>query len=822
MPKSFAQKNTYVLKGLIKDPATDEKLPYVTVRFINSNVGTKSDLDGNYIIEQNTIWPSDSIEISYIGYQSQRIGIDKNIKTLVINIELNRSTAALKEIIIKYDPNPSLSLMKKVIKNKPYNDFNKANNYKYEVYNKLELDISRIPKLAFTEKGPLKDFRFIKNYIDTASEEKPFLPLFLTESISDYYYQDKPKKSKEVIKGTRISGYKNESVSQFLGSMYQNINVYNNMIPVFEIDFVSPISNSGPAYYKYEISDTIKINYQNYFKVLFEPKRKGDHCFTGDIWIHDKDYAVYKVSMSLDPEQQINWVDKVNLVQEFQLFQDTIWFLVKDKFFVDFIASKNDKSAGFIGRKTTTYKNIVLNDSSVIQFLYDKKNRDDIIVVDKANDRDENYWNTVRHDSLSQNEKAIYKMIDTIQSLPIYNKYYNWLYFLSTGIKEIGPLEIGPLYNAYSFNPIEGNRIRLSAGTTPKLFKDIYINGYTAYGTTDKKFKYYINALFLLDRKPRRYINLTYKYDLDNQLNYYDYNTAGLDNFFSTLGRKKNIPWKLVFVDQKRVEFFNETKYGFKQLLSLENKITTPYLPLPAINILQDKNGQASNFVNQTELGLELRFDYHEKFVEGNYWRTSLGTDFPSSSLYLAKGIKNIFNSSYDYYKIRFRISDYQNMGHAGKLYYNVFAGKIIGTLPYLLLEIHPGNEYYYYNAKTFNMMNRFEYLSDTYAGIIMEHSLGSFFFKYIPYLRDTKIRTFWNAKSVYGKLSDANTALNFNKGFDFQSLSTSPYLEMGTGVENIFRVLRLDLVWRILPVTRSNDSAARRFGIFGSVKFEF
>jgi len=282
------------------------------------------------------------------------------------------------------------------------------------------------------------------------------------------------------------------------------------------------------------------------------------------------------------------------------------------------------------------------------------------------------------------------------------------------------------------------------------------------------------------------------------------------------------VPWKLVFIDQKRFEFFNETVNGFSQMLSIEQKRTTPYAPLPTTNIFVNGEGNSSDGVDITEVGLELKFAYLEKFVEGNYWRTSLGSKYPAIKLYTGLGLKNVLGGDVGYLKLRFSIADHQPLGSAGKLYYNVFAGKIFGTLPYPLLEIHPGNEFYYYNARTFNMMNRFEYISDVYVGLITEHSLGSFIFKYIPLIKKTKIRTFWNAKGVYGYLSQANEALNFNKGYPFQSLRSSPYLELGTGLENIFRVLRIDCVWRVLPERVQNDTPMRRFGVFGSVKFEF
>lgn len=814
-------KQKYVIEGIVKDNTTSEPLSFATVYFPHSNVGTRTDIDGNFKFEIEDI-PHDTLLISLIGYAKKVIIIQKNISYQKIKIQVDRGNIEIKEFVFKYDKDPALTLIKKVIKHKAQNNYDKAENYSYEVYNKLEMDINKIPKKAFKQSPILKKFDFIQSYIDSTSEEKPFLPMFLTETISDYYYQKKPKKMKEIIKGSRISGYKNQSVSQLLGSMYQNINIYSNSIPIFDVAFISPIANDAPSFYKYQIHDTQWINNQLCYQVIFMPKRSGEHTFNGDFWIHDTDYAVQKINMIVTKEQNINWVNKVTLMQEFTCFDDTLWFLTKDKYFVDFLPPHGDKIAGFLGRKTATYKNIVVNSKEVEDVIEGRKRKADTDMQQDALNRDEDFWNTVRHDSLTKNEKSIYKMIDTIQGLPIYKKYYSLFYLLGTGIKEIGPIEIGPLYNLYSKNTVEGPRFRFTMGTTPKLFKNIYLNAYIAYGTKDEKIKYQASALWLLKRNPRQYIFAEYKHDIDNNVSNYD-DAGSLDNIFSTIGRKPNVPWKLAFVDKKRIEYFNSFYDGFRTLFSFERKKFSPYSPLPHVGIFYDNDGVNSKTINTSELGLELRFAYKETFVEGNYYRTSLGTQFPILKLYTGFGIKNLFDAHYNYVKMRFTVSDNIKLKRVGSIYYNIFAGKVFGTLPYPLLEVHPGNEFYYYDPHAFSMMYRYEYISDVYVGAITEHSLGSLFFKYIPLIKKMKLRTFWNAKGVYGSLSKSNEALNFNKGYFFQSLAKSPYFEVGTGIENIFKVLRVDFVWRVLPYrTATNDSYLRRFGIFGSLKFAF
>ena len=184
------------------------------------------------------------------------------------------------------------------------------------------------------------------------------------------------------------------------------------------------------------------------------------------------------------------------------------------------------------------------------------------------------------------------------------------------------------------------------------------------------------------------------------------------------------------------------------------------------------------------------------------------------------KGIKGIANSAYDYTKISAVIKDKMKISPYGTFSYKVYAGKVYGELPFVFLENHPGNDIYYYNANVFNLMNRFEYLSDQYAGVNVEHNIGSGLFRFVPVTRKLKWRQFWNAKAVAGSLSAANEKLN-NSRNSFRTLNNSPYLEVGTGIDNIFKLFRFDFVWRLSP-TPPSATRTSRFGIFGSFQFQF
>jgi hypothetical protein len=651
--------------------------------------------------------------------------------------------------------------------------------------------------------------------VDT-TEGPPFLPIYLTETISDFYYQKSPRVTREIIKGSKTMGIDNESVSKFLGGTDQNVNVYNNYIPVFDKQFVSPISDNGDAYYRYKVIDTQYVSGQRLIHLGFYPKRKGENTFEGDCWIHDPSFAVQKMTLYLSKEANINFVEKLSIIQEYTMLPDSVWFLYKDKFVVD-IAPIGKTLGGAIGRKTTTYRNVIINDTSVTAQIKKNKIKEEIIFAEGARRKEDEYWKDSRHEGLTKTEQSIYSMIDTLQKMPIFKKYTDRITLLATGYKDIGNYVIGPIYNWFTVNSLEGPRVRFDLGTNHDFNKNLILHGYLAYGFGDHKFKYKLDGMYLFSRHPRSSIYASYTKDLDNGQTYYD--EISTDNIFALAIRKPNIPLKFMRIDEKKVDYLKSFDNGFAFTLGTVHKIFDPIRNLPPKSIFPSASGEP---LNNFEVQLKVRFAYLEKFLESYFYRSSLGSQYPIAELRLSRGISGILNSSYNYSKAYLSVSDYLKIAPFGSLYYNFFGGKIFGTLPYMLLEVHPGNEIYYYNKYAFNLMNRYEYISDKYAGFNIEHNIGNGLFKYIPITRKLKFRQFWSAKGLIGSMSKENYALNVNNPYNsFQTLNGKTYIEVGTGVDNILKVFRIDFVWRLTPRPLPPEQI-KRFGIFGSFRLAF
>ncbi len=799
-----AQKN---IKGEILDKQSDEPVPFASIKFLHQGNGVLTDSLGRFTLTLSRRDSTDTVQITSVGYASLNIPViafrDSAFATIHISV-----LASKQEVVVKTKYNRALWFWRKIIEHKNQNDKYRFDNYSYEVYNKLELDLANINKEKLSKISVLKPLSFILDYADTTSEKKPFLPVYLTESLSDYYFQKSPRKTREVIKATITNGIDNESVIKQLGATNQNVNVYGNSIPVFDKMYVSPLSDNADKFYNFKLLDTQYLGGRRLVHFAFVPKRPGGDLFTGDCWVHNTSFSIQKITMRPSEDANINFITGLTIIQEFKLINDTTWFLYKDKFVAD-VNPIGKNHFGFKARKTTTYKNILINSDFVTANIDSNKSNEDILLAPNVLNKPDSFWIANRHEPLNKDEQTVYKVLDTLEKNKTYIHYRNLINFGTTGTKDVGNIRIGPWFNWVSADVVEGTRLRFDLATNRGFNKHLNLSGYVAYGTKDAEFKGRGEVKYLFHRTPWSYIDFYYKKDLDNGQVYYDQLSS--DNLFAYFFRKPNITSKYQQVTEKKFEYYTETHNGLGFGFTASNRQYTAILGLPGSQYFPTKTGNA---FNTFETGLRMRYAYQERYIEDNFYRYGLGSEYPIVELRYTHGFPNVLSSSYKYNKVDLSVSDYLNIAPYGYLYYNFFAGKTFGTLPYQLLNIQPGNNWYYYSKSSFNLMSRFEYLTDRYAGFNIEHTVGSGLFRYIKLTRKLKFRQFWEVKGVIGDLSNANKQLNFVGNYPFESLNNKMYLEAGTGVDNILKFFSIDFIWRLLPRPLP-DIHSERFGVF-------
>ena len=819
------------LHGRVMNDFTKDPVPFASIYWKKAGTGTTSDSAGNFIITKSQ-HPLDTLVVTYVGFADVYKSV-KNTQPDTALIELVLRELKLSNTVeVKSKFNKGLRWWKFIVANKARNNPYKYQNYAYELYNKVELDMSNVNRKYFTDKKLLKPFAFLLDNIDSVSDHKPFLPVYMTEALSDYYYSTDPAKIREEIKAAKTDGLKNESMLQFIGGMNQKINVYENFTNALGKEFISPLSDVGDKYYNYKGADTQYISGQRYLHLLFTPKREGENTFSGDCWIHGGNWGIYRINLNISQSANINYVNRLAITQEFSLRPDSAWMFAKDKTVIDFTPFGKEKLS-FIARRTSTYKNVRVNDSSINQKLATNTQKEEVIVAENARNKDKQFWEDQRHEDLSKNEKKVYQMMDTIKTIPAFVQYTKVLTFIFDGHKKFGNIEIGPWYKWVSGNQLERFRMRFDLGTTEQFSKNLRLHGYLAYGFKDGAFKGRGDITYKMPGDKGITLFTSYTHDLDNGRTRYNDEDITTDNIFSQLIRRPGIPQKFLGVDEVKIAVTKEWKNKFSVQPFFTRTEYETYNPLPTISSLFNRASQ--EHIVSSEAGLRVRYAPGERTFARHRKETKLKGNQPVFEVRGAWAIQNAFKSNYQYLRLGANITQTTRIPQWGKLNYMIYGGKIFTqeSLPFMLLEMHPGNEIYYYNKQSFNLMNRFEYVSDRFAGINMEHNIEKKLLNLLPFMRKSNMRQFWNFKSVWGDLTDKSRAINrieYYNEYRLRSLRGGFYTEVGTGFENIFKLFRIDFVWRKAPLRNIPaginpnlfKSNTNDFGVFGSVRLQF
>jgi len=784
-------------------------VPYANIVFKGTTVGVTSNMDGTYVIEING--PADSLQVSFIGYYPQTIPIKRGVSQK-IDIQLIASSVDLKEVVVLPEEELVELLMKRLIRKKKYNNPDKIGYYECEVYSKFQVDLNNITE-DFQNRRVFKPFKFVFDHIDTNDlNHKAYLPIFISETISDFFYRKDPQTTREYIRANQVSGVNNTSITQYLGGISQTLNIYDNYLVILDKNFVSPIADFGLSTYDYTLEDTVIMDGEWYYRIDFQPKRKQELTFVGSMLIHDTSFAVKQIEMKVTGDANFNFVSSYLVRQAFDFINNQYWFLVKDYRLMDLNPIERSKSlVGTYVHRTASYSDIIFNQPRDKEFYATPLN---VVISNDAYDQSSDYWQNARHDSLSAEEKGIYTMVDSVKNVPVFKTWEDAFYLVTSGYLTAGIFEIGPLYKSVSYNSIEGLRLRFGGRTSNTFSKKIMLDGHVAYGFTDQNFKFGGGFLYMISKNPRRSVGGSYKNDME-QLGQ-DQAAFSEDNFFATFFRRSPAD-KLNMVEEYKGFYEHEWFTGFS------NTVRFIHRNVAAIGddkfFINDGNGDqlVLNTLVSSEIQLSTRFAYRERFLYGEFERFSLGTRYPVVELTYGYGIPGLFGSEFEYHRLQFRLSHKVNLWSIGQSKYVVEAGKIWGKLPYPMLKLHEGNETILFYENASNMMNYYEFISDTWVSLYYSHHFGGFFFNKVPLVRKLKWREVIHGRGVWGTISKQNASYSVFP--TFSSTLETPYFEAGVGIENIFKVGRIDAVWRL---NHLESSSRKRFGIFISFQFTF
>lgn len=813
-----SQAQETVISGKITDATTGDPIPFANVLFKGTTVGTTTDFDGKYLIKTSS--PADSLMASYIGYRPKVKAVKKGA-TQVINFQLEEDITRLKEVVFVAGENPAFEVLRNTISNKEIHDKRKLFAYETEAYTKIEIAVDNMTE-KFRERKIMQKISQVLDSIDRIAGEdgKPILPMFISENISKVYYRDNPQLKTEHILHSKINGLGIEDgymSTQLIGASFQEYNFYQNWLHIVGKDFISPIADGGRLYYEYDLTDSVYIGNHYCYRIDFFPKSPQDLAFTGTIWVTKNEYALKQIDASIDKQANLNFIEKIKIQQELEPTGEGAWFPVRSRVLLD-VSELSKNTAGLLAKFYVSNKDIVVNQPQDPSFFTRA------IVTDENayQNKEEDYWDSLRHEPLSETEKSVNQMIDTLRNIPVVKTYTDIVLIIIDGYYEVGKIELGPYISTLAANNIEGVRLQAGFQTNGKFSKKWVVGSQLGYGFDDEKFKYSVNVQRILDKERWSTVSLGHRSDIarvgvDDE--------ALADNYvFLALQRFGNFRRGYYF-DESRFSIQREFVKGFSQRIAFRYKTFDPtfsfgYKSFEDPVVVQD--------VFQTaEVIVESRFARDEVFLQNETERLSLGTvKWPVIVLRYTHGFQGLGGSDFEYDKVFLSFNQRIRYGVMGNADLELAGEYIFDVLPYPLLSTHLGNQTPIYSPVLYNLMDFGEFASDRFISLRYNHNFEGLLLNRIPLMRKLKWRLVGTANVLFGSLSQANKDILSDVTPDGEeSLSVGflemnkPYVELGYGVENIFKFFRVDFIHRLTYLNYNPEVKPRKFGVLVGIQ---
>lgn len=740
----------------------------------------------------------------------------------VTNIEgvvLNKTKTKFKN----KQENPAYAIMQEVWKRKRNNGLDKFDNYKFKEYEKIEIDIANIDS-SFMKKRLFRKVDFIFDYADSAENGKLALPVYINESIYQNLGKNRPdQRKKRLLTAQKSSGFENnEIISLSAKNLYRDINIYENTINYFDIGFMSPVSKEGFSVYDYNLLEETTLNGQEVYKIFYQPRRKDVLAFEGYLYISKDYYAVVQASLRSTKKMSVNFVNGITTQLVYDNPNDSTFLPKSIRTKLDISPfSKSKDAKAMIAKRWVDFSDYEFN-TPIANSDFDTKSAE---MESGFVKKDDEFWQRERTDSLSQEEKGVYEMLEKLDNTPRFKRIVKTFETFSSGYYNVGhAIDIGNIYSVYGRNAVEGDRIRLGARTYFSQNDTWRIEGYGAYGFKDQQFKYGAEGRFMFNKVNRFTIGAGTRRDI-LQLGV---RLTGSDGIMSrsfasssVFGRGENA--SVSSVNQANV--FS----SIEPIKNIQLRMDASWQTIKSANpehfnlsYYDNKTGQLRQTLNDTHATLSIIARPGAKYSQTGVDRYEHSTLAPTIVLKYTRGLEGVFNADFGYDKLQFMFYKPFLIGNWGKLFTSFEAGKNFDTVPLALQNVIPGNQSYSIAQNTFSQLNYYEFVADTYSTLHLEHHFNGKIFSYIPLIKKLKLREVAFFHAAYGSLSDASKNINV-EGWRYSAPSDRVYYEYGVGIENIgfgnLRIFRIDFNWRGNYLDRPNAS---RFGIKTGFQFYF
>ena len=782
------------VSGIVVDKS-NRPVPFANIAFQNSTEGVVSNEDGLFYLESPKTYKV--IVVTSVGFSDKEIVLEKSV-TYKLTVQLSE-VLSLNEVVIysgktSKKNNPALDILRKIWERRRKNGLHLFRQYQMEKYEKVEFDLNTIDS-AYMKKKLFKGMEFIFNQVDTSKiTGKTYLPIFINEALSDVYGDNQIKKVKVKTKANKTSGFNgNQQILAFVDDLYSDFDIYDNHLTFFDKSFTSPLSKTGIDVYNYVLRDSSFIDDKWCYNIVFYPRRKNELTFKGDFWVSDTTFAIKNINMAATKSANINWVKDIYIEQEFEVMNDSVFLLTKDYMMTDFALNKKDKSKGIYGKRTTFYRDHKFNIEKPEKFYKEEVNYLDKEVYNKS----EEFWEENRFEKLTKDEKGVYKMLDTLQTVKKFQRLYSLVEILDSGYINYNGLDFGPIYAMVGQNSVEGLRLRTGLRTYFGPNDPWRLQSYIAYGFKDDKIKYGVTGKWMVNDKKRIILSAGNRRDIEqigasltttNDVLGRNYASSGLITVGSN-NKLTNVSLSNVQIEIEPIKNLTfATGVSYKTLISASPEFSLDYYTDLSQTTLKSQ-------VKQSEVNLQVEYTPNKKPIAFGVERDVADSPYTTLFMIYSQGFKNLFSSDFDYKKLQLYYKQPIIIGPLGRSNVTVEMGKTFGYIPLGLMSVVPGNQSLFDIANTFSNLQYYEFVADQYVTFKWDHDFHGRFFGRIPFMRKLNWRENIGFKSVYGTVSDENRMINAS-GLVYNA-PEKVYWEYSAGIGNIFKFFRVDFSWR-------------------------
>ncbi|MCK5825106.1 MAG: carboxypeptidase-like regulatory domain-containing protein [Ichthyobacteriaceae bacterium] len=798
------------IRGKVIDSETNLPVEFANVILSKSKNGCMTDIRGEFELKKEK--GDRFVLISFIGYETKKVRITKK---RYFDVSLNPDSEVLDEVVLVGDrtkENPAHFILKKIRKNHSKYSLKQSKNFSYTKYDRVRFDLfdkdSTLKHLyGFKEFNQMTDRKYTKDGLT-------YLPLLLFEEVNKVYEKTMPTAKKEILEASKTSGFEgNESVTMYIKELYLDYDVFNDHIILFRKKFYSPLSSTALLNYKYAIVDSTMSDEGNrLYEIEYFPRRKNELTFKGSFWADTVQYVVSKIDLTATKGFNVNLVNHINISQDFKKINDHLISVVKDSLTMNFTPFKEDQTIGALGTKTSIYYNQKLNAVSPVSYIK-STNILDTVSYSKSNED----WDNLRPVLLPTTDNQVYSMHEELgkdEKFIFLNKLGR---MFTSGYYNVGVVDFGKYFNTIGQNYIEGLRLQLGARTFFTRNDKWRIGGYLAYGFKDNKLKHAIGFKYLLSNNNRVIFSIGARSDMEQRgVLLSQENSVYSKNYASnllTIGKNNkltNTTSYLVGLEAeliKNLRFKTTAKYDELRSLSQFN-----------MSYLDVKTGKVVDELKDFQIIVSMIYTPNKKEIGTGVSRDKVFNWFPTLRVKYVRGLNDVLGSGFNYHKVKFYYRQPFLTGFFGKTISTFEAGKIFGTVPLQLMDIIPGNQTLQVSENMFSLMGYYEFVSDTYTTLHIDHHFNGRIMGKIPLLNKFDLRVTTGARALWGDITNQENR-DINRSEVDYLAPNKGYYEYSVGVENIFDLLRIDAVWR---PTYLNNPNSHPFGVKLDLKFAF